>query len=320
MREYRWSSALIGQCISVLTMKDIRTFLDSFDWQIYSGCHGLVWRSSSSHYCRVFSTGTIPSQIISMMFTSKSSNHVSRCPLVSLGWLRSDVSVSRGDQLHIPLSIGERYRCHFREYPNKRVKRRGRLTVGSDRWTEFWYHHKRWIGLLQCSSSSSQDRLLKDIYLVPSKPIQACARLENQRQLKNNIALVERGYGVKSLLAEKVYSLLEVVPLWPNSSLPKKPVLSEWSSWTMIGRPMIVSWTWSMITVNEAFTFQESSCNIEMGMIRRCVGRRWWFLFRHLILNALEKNRVIGARINIPLNLTYEAMLKAHRAPGSYWL
>ncbi len=45
------------------------------------------------------------------------------------------------------------------------------------------------------------------------------------------------------------------------------------------------------------------------------------FLFsRHLILNSIEKNNLIGARINIPLNLTYNEILQVHRAPGSYWL
>lgn len=42
--------------------------------------------------------------------------------------------------------------------------------------------------------------------------------------------------------------------------------------------------------------------------------------YRHLILNSIEENHVIGARINIPLNLTYNEILQVHRAPGSYWL
>jgi len=41
---------------------------------------------------------------------------------------------------------------------------------------------------------------------------------------------------------------------------------------------------------------------------------------RHMILNSIEKNHLNGARINIPLNLTYNEMLKVQRAPGSYWL
>jgi len=45
------------------------------------------------------------------------------------------------------------------------------------------------------------------------------------------------------------------------------------------------------------------------------------FLFyRQMILNSLVKNNLIGARINIPLNLTYNEILQVHRAPGSYWL
>jgi hypothetical protein len=39
-----------------------------------------------------------------------------------------------------------------------------------------------------------------------------------------------------------------------------------------------------------------------------------------MILDSIERNHLIGARINIPLNLTYNEMLKVHRAPGSNWL
>jgi hypothetical protein len=39
-----------------------------------------------------------------------------------------------------------------------------------------------------------------------------------------------------------------------------------------------------------------------------------------MILNSIEENHLIGARINIPLNLTYNEILKAPRAPGSNWL
>jgi hypothetical protein len=39
-----------------------------------------------------------------------------------------------------------------------------------------------------------------------------------------------------------------------------------------------------------------------------------------MILNSIEKNNLIGARINIPLNLTYNEIFKVQRAPGSYWL
>ena len=67
-----------------------------------------------------------------------------------------------------------------------------------------------------------------------------------------------------------VSSLLEVVHLWPNCSSLKKPVLSAWSSWTMIVQQTIVSWIWSMITANEPYTFRECFFNIEMGMTPRC--------------------------------------------------
>ncbi len=59
-----------------------------------------------------------------------------------------------------------------------------------------------------------------------------------------------------------------------------------------------------------------------MGIVegKTCKEIRIFCFHRHTILNAIEKNHLIGARINIPLNLTYDEMLKVQRAPGSYWL
>ena len=39
----------------------------------------------------------------------------------------------------------------------------------------------------------------------------------------------------------------------------------------------------------------------------------------HLILNSIAKNHVIGARINIPLNLTYDSAFTLPNPPGHYW-
>jgi hypothetical protein len=41
---------------------------------------------------------------------------------------------------------------------------------------------------------SLQDHLLENIYLVPTKPLKGCSRLQNHVELKGHIALIERGY------------------------------------------------------------------------------------------------------------------------------
>jgi hypothetical protein len=69
------------------------------------------------------------------------------------------------------------------------------------------------------------------------------------------------------------------------------------------------------------FKFQRCFYIIVMGMIIKIHEETMDFLFySHMILNSIEKNHLIGARINIPLNLTYNAMLNVRRAPGSNWL
>lgn len=42
--------------------------------------------------------------------------------------------------------------------------------------------------------SYSQDHFLKNIYLIPTKPLGGCSRLQNRFELKGNIAFIERGY------------------------------------------------------------------------------------------------------------------------------
>ena len=103
----------------------------------------------------------------------------------------------------------------------------------------------------------------------------------------------------------------------------KKLVLSVWLLWIMIEQPTIVLLIWSMIQRNGMCKFQQCFCNIEMGKQLNWIRKsRFSFSasYRHLILNSIEENHVIGARINIPLNLTYNEILQVHRAPGSYWL
>jgi hypothetical protein len=43
-------------------------------------------------------------------------------------------------------------------------------------------------------TSHSQDHFLKNIYLIPTKPLGGCSRLQNRFELKGNIAFIERGY------------------------------------------------------------------------------------------------------------------------------
>ncbi|CAF0954248.1 unnamed protein product [Rotaria magnacalcarata] len=136
---------------------------------------------------------------------------------------------------------------------------------------------------------TSFNKLLKNVYLIPSKPLIACSSLQNDIELKGNIALVERG---------DCSFVTKIINVQRTGAL-------------------------GAIVMNNDHTADERFVDMIHDSTERNVLIPAIFLqYRdgHMILKSIEKNHLIGARINIPLNLTYDEILKVHRAPGSYWL
>ncbi|CAF0811763.1 unnamed protein product [Rotaria sp. Silwood1] len=133
------------------------------------------------------------------------------------------------------------------------------------------------------------NQFLKNIYLIPAKPFRACSQLQNDFELNGNIALIERGecsFVTKVIIAQESGALGVIV-------MDNNPTADDYFV------DMIDDMTQRNILIPAMFLQYKDG---------------------HMILNSIEKNNLIGARINIPLNLTYNQMLKVHRAPGSYWL
>ncbi|UJR25283.1 hypothetical protein I4U23_006635 [Adineta vaga] len=133
------------------------------------------------------------------------------------------------------------------------------------------------------------NHLLRNIYLIPTNPLQGCSSLQNRYELKGNIALIERG---ECSFVTKIFNAQEIGAL-------------------------------GVIVMDNDRTADDRFVDMIDDSTKRTVQIPAMFLqYRdgHLILNSIEKNHIIGARINIPLNLTYNEILKVHRAPGSYWL
>ncbi|CAF4161313.1 unnamed protein product [Rotaria sp. Silwood2] len=133
------------------------------------------------------------------------------------------------------------------------------------------------------------NQFLENIYLIPAKPFKACSRLQNDFELNGNIALIERG----------------------DCSFVTKITNGQ------------ASGALGVIVMDDKPTADVHFVDMIDDMTQRNIIIPAMFLqYRdgHMILNSIEKNHLIGARINIPLNLTYNQMLKVHRAPGSYWL
>ncbi|CAF1137569.1 unnamed protein product [Adineta ricciae] len=139
------------------------------------------------------------------------------------------------------------------------------------------------------SIGTSFKTLLKNIYLIPTQPLGACSRLQNRFELQGNIALIERG---ECSFVTKIINAQDTGAL-------------------------------GVIVMDNDRTTDDRFVDMIDDSTQRNVHIPAMFLqYRdgHLILNSIENNHVIGARINIPLNLTYNEILQVHRAPGSYWL
>lgn len=133
------------------------------------------------------------------------------------------------------------------------------------------------------------NRAFKNIYLIPAKPLEGCSHLRNRFEAKGNILLIERGqcsFVTKVLNAEESGALGVII---------------------MDNDPKADDYFLEMID-----DMTERDVHIPAMFLQYRDGR--------LIVNSIEKNHLSGARINIPLNLTYNEMLKVHRAPGSHWL
>ncbi|CAF0926949.1 unnamed protein product [Adineta steineri] len=129
----------------------------------------------------------------------------------------------------------------------------------------------------------------KDIYLIPAKPIVGCSRLQNQPALKDNIALIERGdcsFVTKVINAQESNALGVIV--MDNDRRADN------------------------LFVDMIDDSTKRNVHIPAMFIQYGDG--------HMILDSIEKKGLIGARIHIPLNLTYNEILKVNRSPGSHWL
>ncbi|CAF1023120.1 unnamed protein product [Rotaria sordida] len=137
--------------------------------------------------------------------------------------------------------------------------------------------------------STNFNQFYENVYLIPAKPLRGCSRLQNDFELNRNIALIERGdcsFVTKIEFAQESGAL--GVMIMDNDSTAHAYFVQ-----------MIDDMTKRKVLIPAMFLQYKDG---------------------HMILNSIEKNHVMGARINIPLNLTYHQMLKVPRAPGSNWL
>jgi len=119
--------------------------------------------------------------------------------------------------------------------------------------------------------------------------LQACSRLQNDLAIAGSIALIERGgcsFVTKSLFAQESGALGALI--MDNNRAEDTFFLR-----------MIDDTTKRQVQIPAMFLQYRDG---------------------HMILDSITRNNLFGAQINIPLNLTYNEKLKAHRAPWSHWL
>jgi len=129
----------------------------------------------------------------------------------------------------------------------------------------------------------------KKIYLIPTAPLKSCGQLTNRFLLAGNVALVERGecsFVTKSIYAQE--SGANAVLIFDNERTTDDRIIYMLDDQT------------------------NRSVNIPVMFITYKDG--------HMILDSIKRTTNLGALVNIPLNLSHSEIMKATKAPWSYWL